>query len=392
MGNNRTSNNPFQQSLSAESTGNSANGALPDYPAGSNNDYYTSATEKQRLRERERELERQVQNELPPPSYEEAAGPNARTRERPREKERTRESRESRHHRSRPTDPSRKESSRTHRSSRPSGERSGESREHRSGESREHRSGESRSERERRHKEREKNKSSRSKSKKKVEEPPKNVDTIDKLDVTGLFGGAFHHDGPFDACTPHRNKNSKAAPVLAFPADGPNSSIKGSNHKNYKEHTIKYINGLRDDDDDDLYTASVTRSNVPSLPRNESQDTIAAIKASSNIITFDSNAKADPVHGQTTLGLGSSTFLDGTPASAAATQEESLHRANGLARKKSIKQRLAGSNEIPKPTNKSQENLNEDKIKFSSNEKESSSIPGGNSLLKRVRSLKVGRK
>lgn len=49
----------------------------------------------------------------------------------------------------------------------------------------------------------------------------KNVDTIDKLDVTGLFGGSFHHDGPFDACTPHRNKNNKAAPVAAFPADGP---------------------------------------------------------------------------------------------------------------------------------------------------------------------------
>ncbi|CAI4377185.1 CMF_collapsed_G0013050.mRNA.1.CDS.1 [Saccharomyces cerevisiae] len=35
---------------------------------------------------------------------------------------------------------------------------------------------------------------------------PKNVDTIDKLDVTGLFGGSFHHDGPFDAVTRGGNK------------------------------------------------------------------------------------------------------------------------------------------------------------------------------------------
>jgi hypothetical protein len=403
----RSSNNPFQQAVSAESTGND-NSTPPTYPVESNtHDYYSSSTEKQRQREREREIERQVQQEELPPSYEEAAGPKTKSREYPREKE---GSRPSSHPRSR-SQPSNVEEHRTRVHRAYTGDGAREAREsgardsaHRSSRPTDEHRSERRADRERRHKERREHREHRDKDHKsssrsgqhrsssdkkkssKSGTPPKNVDTIDKLDVTGLFGGAFHHDGPFDACTPHRNKDTKAAPVLAFPADGPNSSIRGASGRTFKDQTIDYIHGLRDDDDD-LYTSSVSKR-----PTNASQDTISAIKASPNIIQFDTKVKADPVHGETTLGLGSSTFLDGAPAASSVAVEEAQQRANigGLNRKKSFRQRITGSND-PVPITNPQKSSNEDRpIRFNDDEREDNN-PGGNSLLKRVRSLKVGK-
>lgn len=49
--------------------------------------------------------------------------------------------------------------------------------------------------------------------------PPKkatHVDVIDKLDYSGIGSATFHHDGPFDACAPSRNKNKTKAPMHAF--------------------------------------------------------------------------------------------------------------------------------------------------------------------------------
>ncbi|KAK9470098.1 uncharacterized protein V1510DRAFT_302568 [Dipodascopsis tothii] len=103
---------------------------------------------------------------------------------------------------------------------------------------------------------------------------PNPIDKIDKLDVTGIFGfGSFHHDGPFDACNPHRNKNKKKAPMLAFPADSENNSLSVAPHQ---------------------------------------------LAPAKDIVSFDPISKADPLHGNVSLGLGSSTFLEGTPASRAA--------------------------------------------------------------------------
>lgn len=414
----RSSNNPFSEALSQESTGGSH--TPPTY---SNNngtvDYYNS-DEKSRNRSRGNS---QPAADLPP-SYDEAVPKKSSSPEYPREKQ----SSNSSGSRSQPLEDHvtrqhtewpghRKESGSrgevSGRERRSSEQRNGEHRQHRSHRehrpSREHRSSESkdkenRSDRERRHRDREGHRSSRSdksrthrssSSKQKV--APKNVDTIDKLDVTGLFGGAFHHDGPFDACTPHRNKNAKAAPVAAFPADGPNNSIKGS-AQNTKDATIKYIQG-REDDDDDLYTTSVSKNHQSYQRGNGSQSTIQAIKADANITQFDTNVKAEPVHGSTTLGLGSSTFLDGAPAASNVAHEEAVHRANigGLNRKKSLRQRLGGgSSEQPRAVSQNSTKTSnsfddEDQpIKFNveSNEGKSS----GNSLLKRVRSLKVGKK
>lgn len=43
------------------------------------------------------------------------------------------------------------------------------------------------------------------------------MDIIDQMDLSGIHGSSmFHHDSPYDACSPHANRSSKKAPVKAF--------------------------------------------------------------------------------------------------------------------------------------------------------------------------------
>ncbi|CAL1695629.1 unnamed protein product [Somion occarium] len=44
------------------------------------------------------------------------------------------------------------------------------------------------------------------------------ADVIDRLDFSGV-GPMFHHDGPFDACAPSRNRHRTKAPMLAWSAE-----------------------------------------------------------------------------------------------------------------------------------------------------------------------------
>ncbi|KAJ4486048.1 Pal1 cell morphology protein-domain-containing protein [Lentinula aciculospora] len=45
------------------------------------------------------------------------------------------------------------------------------------------------------------------------------ADVIDRLDITGVGPAMFHHDGPFDACAPSRNRHRTKAPMMAWSAD-----------------------------------------------------------------------------------------------------------------------------------------------------------------------------
>lgn len=58
--------------------------------------------------------------------------------------------------------------------------------------------------------------------------------------------------------------------------------------------------------------------------------------------------RVEPIHGEETLGLGTSTFLEGAPASKTAMQrresEQSPTELSGLSRKKSLAQRIRGVN------------------------------------------------
>ncbi|WFC96712.1 hypothetical protein MBRA1_003375 [Malassezia brasiliensis] len=50
------------------------------------------------------------------------------------------------------------------------------------------------------------------------ERPAKHIDVIDQLDISGVHGASlFHHDSPYDACSPHVNQTSnRKAPIRAF--------------------------------------------------------------------------------------------------------------------------------------------------------------------------------
>lgn len=65
---------------------------------------------------------------------------------------------------------------------------------------------------------------------------------------------------------------------------------------------------------------------------------------------FDPASKLEPVHGAESMGLGTSTFLDGAPASRAAMQrrqsenDQTPQAGGGLQRKKSLAQKIRGIN------------------------------------------------
>ncbi|KAK9390857.1 Pal1 cell morphology protein-domain-containing protein [Lipomyces mesembrius] len=162
------------------------------------------------------------------------------------------------------------------------------------------------------------------------------LDKIDKLDVTGIFGTGFHHDGPFDACNPHRNTNKNKAPMLAFPVDSENNALGAPRHL-------------------------MTNTKANGAPRHTGDGVNG-----SDALGFDPVLKADPVHGIISPGLGSSTFLEGAPASRAAIMQQRMREKDnevnvidfsrlgggatleptgaGLTRKKSIVQKIIGIN------------------------------------------------
>lgn len=269
---------------------------------------------------------------------------------------------------------------------------------------------------------------SRSSSSKKKKDPvpvkAKNLDTIDKLDVTAFFGGGFHHDGPFDACTPHRNKNRNNAPVMAFPVDGPNNSIKGlGGYNNSKSEQMNLAFGKYDAEADDFnankqvnpiqktvspMTAPALNPPTSILANNSGKNTPSPYNSKTpSVINFDSNVKSEPIHGIVTGGLGSSTFIDGAPAPKSVQDEHAYLASTGaLGRKKSIVQRLrknsssatsppnnhAGLYEDPllppTTTHHSQELSRRNSADARS---DSQNASGGNSFMRRVKSLKVRR-
>lgn len=307
-------------------------------------------------------------SDLPPPPYEESA--ENRDRLLVPEKSSSSSSSSSRDHRS---------ASHEHRSASRDNHHSSSSRRHESSSS--HRHGSS---------SRHHHSSSSRRTKKKV-----HTDTIDKLDVTGIFGpGSFHHDGPFDACNPNRNKNKTKAPVMAFPADGANMTLSGGDSGD-RYATENRILGRGDSEAYHDYAPPMGRSQGfagSKLAPQEGEDEFS----------FDTSKKAIPVHGDTTAGLGSSTFLDGTPA------PRSVAPSNGgasLGRKKSLVQKLRGASSSPappapprnyEPIARTTSNTTDDRNPSEAvKDGDLLAVPkeaGGTGLLRRVKSLKVSRR
>lgn len=172
--------------------------------------------------------------------------------------------------------------------------------------------------------------------------PNKRVDVIDQLDATSIFGiGAFHHDGPFDACNPHRNrKGSRRAPMNAFAKDSANNSIGGSGPlRSRPDHSTFLGTGGQEAFTD---YAQGARKNNPKMVRGPHGE-----------LLFDPTSRGDILHGDESLGLGTSTFLEGTPAARTVIQKREAEQAaetadGGLQRKKSLAQRIRGINKVPR--------------------------------------------
>ncbi|KAF7522204.1 hypothetical protein G7054_g12223 [Neopestalotiopsis clavispora] len=194
-----------------------------------------------------------------------------------------------------------------------------------------------RRERERRHKERSK-----------TGKPSKRLDLIDQLDATSIYGtGLFHHDGPFDALIPHRNRNgTRHAPMQAFPKDSLNMALGGSGPLNAKpDH--KTLMGQHDEEAYLDYNTS---------KKNQAPFYEPPVGSSKEANVFDPHARASVLHGDESLGLGTSTFLEGTPAAQTAIQRREAETAQqsmeqGLQRKKSLAQRIRGINRGPRDMN-----------------------------------------
>ncbi|KAK8099297.1 uncharacterized protein PG998_012538 [Apiospora kogelbergensis] len=197
-----------------------------------------------------------------------------------------------------------------------------------------------RRERERRHRER---KEGDAKDPKK---PSKRLDLIDQLDATSIYGtGLFHHDGPFDALNPHRNRGGRRAPMQAFPEGSLNNSLGGSGPLNARPDHATFM-GHHDDEAHKDYNISGKDRNGYDINGNRRGEPII----------FDPSQRSSILHGDESIGLGTSTFLEGTPAARTAIQRREAETAQenmegGLQRKKSLAQRIRGINRPPRDYN-----------------------------------------
>ncbi|OBT90152.1 hypothetical protein VE02_00945 [Pseudogymnoascus sp. 03VT05] len=195
--------------------------------------------------------------------------------------------------------------------------------------------------RERRHRERE--------ALKDPKKPSRKLDIIDQLDATSIYGmGVFHHDGPFDACNPHRNRQgSRRAPMQAFPKDSLNNALVGGPPMNRRPNHAAFLGNNDEEAFKDFSTGGGQGANYESYGGRTNGP-----GAQPNLQS--STMKVEPVHGDESLGLGTSTFLEGAPASKAAIQRTAAETAaaesaaaragGGLARKKSLAQKIRGIN------------------------------------------------
>ncbi|KAL2122218.1 hypothetical protein VTJ04DRAFT_2673 [Mycothermus thermophilus] len=152
------------------------------------------------------------------------------------------------------------------------------------------------------------------------------IDIIDQLDATGIYGsGIFHHDGPFDALNPHRNRQgSRRAPMQAFPEGSLNNTLGGSGPLNARPDHSAFLGHGEDEAFKEWSKPSRSNGEMP---------------------VFDPLSRGAILHGDESLGLGTSTFLEGTPAARTAIQKREEERAQemlneGLQRKKSLAHRI----------------------------------------------------
>ncbi|KAK8151294.1 Pal1 cell morphology protein-domain-containing protein [Phyllosticta citrichinensis] len=167
---------------------------------------------------------------------------------------------------------------------------------------------------------------------------PKGLDIIDKLDVSGIYGPSmFHHDGPFDACNPHRNRGrDRNAPMQAFPEGSANNVMGGAGPVNSKMNLDQFHGRGSEGFSDFSAAAKIAAAEPPKQ----------AVPGASG--WYNPKANIEFIHGDESNGLGTSTFLEGAPASKRdlerrqSENEQTMTNGGGLKRSKSLAQRIRG--------------------------------------------------
>ncbi|KAK4145765.1 Pal1 cell morphology protein-domain-containing protein [Dichotomopilus funicola] len=163
-------------------------------------------------------------------------------------------------------------------------------------------------------------------------------DLLDKLADLNIYGDkiVFHHDGPYDAVNRHRNREgSRRAPMQAFPEGSLNNTLGGAGPLNARPDHAAFM-GHQDDEAFKEWSRGRNDPNGPVPPSKE-------------VPVFDPFSRGNVLHGDQSLGLGTSTFLEGTPAARTAIQKREEERAaegtgDGLQRKKSLAHRIRNMN------------------------------------------------
>ncbi|ROW10616.1 hypothetical protein VMCG_01996 [Cytospora schulzeri] len=165
----------------------------------------------------------------------------------------------------------------------------------------------------------------------------RDMDLIDKLDATSIYGtGIFHHAGPYDAVIQSRSTtNKRPSPMEAFAKDSANMSMGGSGPLNSRADHATFMGVATDEAYIDFSTGAPPPKKDPAL--------------------FDPHRRTSVIYGDITEGLGTTTFLEGTPAAKTAVQKAEQENAllgvdnsGGLQRKKSLAQRIRGINRPPR--------------------------------------------
>lgn len=124
--------------------------------------------------------------------------------------------------------------------------------------------------------------------------------------------------------------------MQAFPKDSINMQLGGSGPLNKKLNVDQY-HGMGQEAHVD-YNEAAVGDDYSDYYRRPQVD---------RSTSFNPTARIEPVHGSETIGLGTSTFLEGAPASKAAIQRREseneaaqLANASGLSRTKSLAQRI----------------------------------------------------
>ena len=140
--------------------------------------------------------------------------------------------------------------------------------------------------------------------------------------------------------------------MQAFAKDSANMAIGGSGPV-HKDIDFNQFHGRGAEGFTDFSTSGSANTNTDHIPYEPYKHPTAPARQSvrpevDRASAFDPVARVEQVHGEESLGLGTSTFLDGAPAPRSAIErresESETTAANGLGRKRSLAQKIRGIN------------------------------------------------